>query len=166
MSHFKEFFEQPEIKHQIRAAVINRLSKHHHAKQREEAAKEAATIAKAKPEKVTKAKKPLSAKQAELADRFADPKVKKRRAGLPAKSYIVEAANGEVDNSVRNFIDRSNAEQKLTARRTLGTLLDDKHLVRQGIDRVLLTSQLQHRLAEIRLLFPGVDVSLLSSETI
>ncbi|NKE75031.1 hypothetical protein [Ochrobactrum sp. MC-1LL] len=162
--HFKEFFE--ENRHVIRNAVAAKLSEHYTKEKAAKDVKEAEEKAKAKPEKVTKAKKPLSAKQAELSDRFADPKVKKRRAGLPAKSYIVEAANGEVDNSVRNFIDRANAEQKLTARRTLGTLLDDKHLVRPGTDRVLLTSQLQHRLAEIRLLFPGVDVSLLASEAI
>lgn len=164
MSHyFKEFFE--ENRHIIRNAVAEKLSEYTKDRAAKDV-KEAEEKAKAKPEKVTKAKKPLSAKQAELADRFADPKVKKRRAGLPAKSYIVEAANGEVDNSVRTFIDRANAEQKLTARRTLGTLLDDKHLVRPGTDRVLLTSQLQHRMAEISLLFPGVDVSLLSSEAI
>lgn len=159
---FASFFEQPKIKHQIRDAVINKLSGHH-AKQREEAAKEAATIAKAKP--ISAKQAALPKKKAPDGDRFVSKAAKSNRSKQPPKTYILESYDhfSRPEPLTKRYIDKANASNELVVKRILGTLLEEKNFIRAKIDKIRVAPGLADRLAEFKLLFEGHDVELLEA---
>lgn len=161
-SSFASFFARPEIKHQIRDAVINKLSEHH-TKQREEAAKEAATIAKAKP--ISAKQAALPKKKAPDGERFVSKAAKSNRSKQPPVTYLLEsfAEFCRPDAHTRRITKAYNDSGMVLKKRLLGSLLEEPI---RATDKVLLTESMADRLEEMRILFKyrTKNVGLLSSE--
>ncbi|PRA55519.1 hypothetical protein CQ062_11700 [Ochrobactrum sp. MYb68] len=155
------FFEKPEIKAQIRDAVVNKLSEHH-AKVKAEAAKEAeSAIIKVK--SISAKQASLTKKKAPDGDRFISKSARSNKSKQPSKTYILESYDNftRPDADTRNFIDKANASNQLVVKRILGTLLEDKNFIRPQ-DKILVTKALESRIEEFKILFDGLDVQLLS----
>lgn len=159
---FKEFFEQPDIKSAINSAVLQKVEAYRDA-EKAEAAKEAATIAKAKP--ISAKQAGLAKKQAPDGDRFVGVAKAKGKAKQPPKTYILESYDhfSRPEPLTKRYIDKANASNQIVVKRSLGSLLDDRSFIRSKIDKIRVAPGLADRLAEFKLLFEGYDVELLEA---
>ncbi|MEE9906690.1 hypothetical protein LWV33_03140 [Brucella intermedia] len=165
MSHFKEFFQQPQIKSAINSAVLQKVVAYRDAEKAKAAKQAESAISKI-------ADKPISAKQAALpkkkapdGDRFVSKAAKSNRSKQPPKTYILESYDhfSRPEPLTKRYIDKANASNELVVKRILGTLLEEKNFIRAKIDKIRVAPGLADRLAEFKLLFEGHDVELLEA---